>query len=303
MNHSEYCSLLRQVSSHFNMQDDQWLLDTGLLHVAGYDVQLVHDEYAMPGVVCIRIDLGLGNSDDEAALMKSLLACNLDAGRDGRFVFGMMDIGRVVLDLQHPLGDRMTGVAFASQLRHLLMHAAHFWQQLHRQGAVCHVPFSLRSRWWRLPGSSFGIMDDVGFDGLILRLRAWIGTERERGRRLAGITEAVRLDGVDLQLRYDDAVAPNRCEVCIDLGAPRPEMLPDLWAHLLMMNFRSGPAGRVAFGLRMGDGHVVCSLQQELDAVLSGEEFGALLRERIEEARGYWGEVCGLRMLRPRRRA
>jgi hypothetical protein len=303
MNHSEYCNLLHQVSSHLDIQDDQWLLDTGLLHVAGHDVELVHDECAMPGVVCIRIDLGSGTSQDEDALMKSLLACNPEAGRDGRFVFGMMDSGRVVLSLQHPLGDRMTGVAFVSQLRHLLMHAAHFWQQLQRQGAVCHVPFSLRSRWQRLPRDSFVIMDGADFDSLIRRLRAWIGTEKGRGRRLAGMAETVRLDGVDLQLRYDAAAATNRCEIGIDLGAPRAGMPSESWAALLRMNFRFGPAGRVAFGLRMVNGHVVCSLQQELDAMLGGEEFGGVLLERIEEARGYWEEVCGLGAIRARRLA
>lgn len=146
MNQSEYCNLLQQVSIHLGMEDDQWLIDTGQLYVAGHDVQLFHDACAMPDVVCIRIDLGSGTSQNRATLMECLLACNLDAGRDERFVFSMLDSGRVVLGLQHPLGGRTTGVAFASQLRHLLMHAAHFWRQLLRLDAVHHVPFSLRSR-------------------------------------------------------------------------------------------------------------------------------------------------------------
>lgn len=146
-------------------------------------------------------------------------------------------------------------------------------------------------------------MNDADFDGLISRLRAWMGTENERAQRLTGITEALRLDGVHLQLRYDAAVAPNRCEVCIEVGPPQAGMSLELWSQMLMMNFRFCPAGRVAFGLRMANGHVVCCMQQELAAVHSGEQFGALLRQRIEEARRYWGDVCRTGPLRTRRRA
>jgi hypothetical protein len=119
---------------------------------------------------------------------------------------------------------------------------------------------------------------------------------------IAGLDDPIRLiedgqlhvNGFDMLLFYDEQFDPERLQIRIDFRNPPAleKRLADMLAALLMNNYIGGMGGLFVFGLNPEDGHVVLTVQVNIDADTTGQDLMSALRDTTARAKTIWQSIC-----------
>lgn len=104
----------------------------------------------------------------------------------------------------------------------------------------------------------------------------------------------ISVGGLDVLLFYDEEFDPNRLQIRVDL-----QELPvlgksaeALLTALMIGNYSFGMGGLFVFGINPLDGHVVLTIQQEIDNETTGRSLLDALQKTVMQAKSQWQQVC-----------
>ena len=285
MKQSEYARLLKQMCEHLGLPDAATLLKTGLLRVGGHDLLLHYDEMAEPDVIQARLDMGAVDTDQRDWMWYRLLVSNFEWGANGILGWSLTPEGdHVTVTAQYPFDVQTTGAALAGWLRNFVACTEAYWRLLPSQRPVADIPWLVSLQRVVLPAQ----LKVTSWETLIEAFCDHVDLA-ERGHLLNG-GDTLTVDGVDMLLRHDKA-APGRFEVRVDLGFDIVISREKLWQGLLWNSFLLGSSGRVLFSVHPDRDSVVLTLQQNLPAEATAEEFVELLHAIAGNAKNFWSEA------------